>query len=97
MSGGAGLDLRYPIGGLFVVLGLILAGYGLATGDDAAMYARATGININLQWGMVMLATGILFLLLARRGGRRDTVRAAADTPEGRDTERREHSLGLER
>ena len=97
MSGGGGLDLRYPIGGLFVVLGLILAGYGLATGDDSAMYARATGININLWWGVVMLGTGILFLLLARRGSRRDTMRPAAGTPEGRDTEQREHALGLER
>ena len=97
MSGGAGLDLRYPIGGLFVVIGLILVGYGLATGSDAVMYARSTGININLWWGVVMLVTGLLFLVLARRGSRRDTMRPAADSPEGRDTERREHALGLER
>jgi hypothetical protein len=97
MSGGGGLDLRYPIGGLFVVIGLILGGYGVATGSDAAMYARSTGININLWWGAVMLGTGLVFLLLARRGTRRDTMRPAADTPEGRDTERREQSLGLER
>jgi hypothetical protein len=44
-----------------------------------------------------MLGTGLVFLLLARRGTRRDTMRPAADTPEGRDTERREQSLGLER
>jgi hypothetical protein len=97
MSGGGGLDLRYPIGGLFVVLGLILAGYGLATAGDTAMYARATAININLWWGAVMLVTGILFLLLARRGSRLDTMRPAAESPAGRDTERREHDLGLER
>ena len=97
MSGGGGLDLRYPIGGLFVVIGVILGGYGVATGSDAAMYARSTGININLWWGVVMLVTGIVFLALAWRGGRHDTVRPAADTPEGRDTERREQTLGLER
>jgi hypothetical protein len=98
MSGAAGLDLRYPIGGLFVVLGLILAGYGLATADDTVMYARATAININLWWGLVMLVTGILFLLLARRGSRRDAaMRSATDSPPGRDTERRERDLGLER
>jgi hypothetical protein len=100
MSGAAGLDLRYPIGGLFVVLGLILAGYGLATADDAVMYARATAININLWWGLVMLGTGILFLLLARRGSRLDAANAAmhssTESPAGRDTERRERDLGLE-
>ena len=37
MSGAEGLDIRLPIGGLFAVLGLMLAGYGLATGGDAAM------------------------------------------------------------
>ena len=40
MSGADGLDIRLPIGGLFTVLGLILAGYGLATAADAARYAR---------------------------------------------------------
>ena len=37
MSGGAGMDLRLPIGGLFVVLGAILGVYGLITNGDVAM------------------------------------------------------------
>lgn len=100
MSGTAGLDLRYPIGGLFTVLGLLLAGYGVATRDDARLYARATGLNINLWWGLAMLAFGALCLALAARAaraGRRPTMRAAAESPEGRETERRERELGLER
>ena len=96
MSGAAAMDLRYPIGGLFVVLGLLLAGYGAMTADDAALYARATGLNVNLWWGAVMLAFGALFLALAARGGRRATARPAMETPEGRETERREHVTGLE-
>ena len=32
MSAAGNLDIRLPIGGLFTVLGLLLAGYGLATG-----------------------------------------------------------------
>jgi len=96
MSGAAGLDVRWPIGGLFAVLGLILTGYGLATDGDPGHYARSLSININLWWGLVMLAFGLLMLAAASRG-RRASAHPAAETPEGRATEDREHRLGLER
>ena len=87
-----GLDLRLPLGLLFVLLGAILAGYGLVA--DPAIYARSLGLNVNLGWGLCVLALGVVFLALARRG--RATVRLAEDTPEGRATEAREHALHLE-
>ena len=96
MSGATGLDLRYPIGGLFVVLGVLLTGHGVLTRDDAAMYARATGLNINLWWGAVMLAFGLVMAFLAARS-RGGTAHPAESTPEGRATEAREHDAGLER
>lgn len=65
------MDLRLPIGGLFVVLGVILTAYGALTSGDAAMYERSGGMNINLIWGGVMAAFGALFLLLAQRAARR--------------------------
>jgi H+/Cl- antiporter ClcA len=68
MSEGATMDLRIPIGVLFVVLGAILAVYGLLTADNAEMYRRSDGLNINLWWGAVMLVAGGLFLGLAVRG-----------------------------
>ncbi|MCZ8203939.1 hypothetical protein [Gemmatimonas sp.] len=71
MSGGAAMDLRLPIGGLFVVLGVILGAYGIMTNGDTAMYERSAGVNINLVWGGVMLAFGALFLALAQRAARR--------------------------
>ncbi len=71
MSGGAGMDLRLPIGGLFVVLGVILGIFGVMTNGDAAMYERSGGLNINLVWGGVMLAFGSLFLVLAQRAAKR--------------------------
>jgi hypothetical protein len=77
MSAAGGLDLRYPIGGLFVMLGLVLAGYGAATNSDAAQYVKSGGLNINLWWGVVMLIVGILFLLGARRGSARDAAAAS--------------------
>lgn len=64
-----GLDIRFPLGMIFVALGLILMGYGAATNHDV-MYSTSMGVNINLLWGAVMLAFGGLMLVLARRGRR---------------------------
>ncbi|MGZ8399293.1 MAG: hypothetical protein ACXWWN_09665 [Gemmatimonadales bacterium] len=80
MSSSSGLDIRVPIGGLFTTLGLLLSGYGLATAGDAAHYARAVPVNINLWWGLVMLGFGCL-LLLAASLGRRRTGTEAVDGP----------------
>jgi hypothetical protein len=87
------LDIRLPIGGLFTLLGILLIGYGLMS--DPAVYEKSLGHNVNLSWGIVVLAFGLLFLWMGRKGV--TTVRLAADDPEGRDTEAREHALGLER
>ena len=97
MSGAAGLDIRLPIGWLFAVLGLLLAGYGVATAGDTARYERSLSVNINLWWGLVMLVFGALLLVAARRSPLRPALRSAADSPEGLDTEKREHQIGLER
>ena len=70
MSEHRGLDVRIPVGGLFVVLGALLSGYGLATRGDAAIYARSLSIDVNLWWGLVMLAFGAVLLLAARRSRR---------------------------
>ena len=97
MSGVIGLDVRLPIGGLFTVLGLLLTGYGLATEGDSALYARSLSVNVNLWWGIVMLIFGLLLLWGASRARRVASARPAAESPEGRATEAREHERGLER
>lgn len=97
MSAATSLDIRLPIGGLFTALGLILAGYGLATVDQPAHYARSFSLNVNLWWGMVMLAFGLGLLLSATFYRRRPTVRSADQTVEGRRTEAREQDRGFER
>ncbi len=61
-----GLDIRLPIGLLFALLGGLLVLYGLAS--DPAIYQRSLGININLWWGLVMLAFGLLMILAGWRG-----------------------------
>ncbi len=63
------LDLRLPIGLLFVLLGVLLLIYGLVS--DPSLYTASLGININAWWGVVMTAFGGLMLGLALRAGRR--------------------------
>lgn len=60
------LDIRLPLGALFTVLGLLLAGQGLL--GDPATHARALGHNVNLGWGLVVLAFGVVVLVAGRRG-----------------------------
>jgi hypothetical protein len=63
------LDIRLPIGLLFAILGGLLAVFGLVTGfTSGALYDRSLGININLWWGLVMLAFGIVMIVAGRRG-----------------------------
>lgn len=59
------LDLRLPIGLMFTIIGVALAGWGLVS--DPAIYARSLGINVNLWWGVVLLAFGMVMLWLATR------------------------------
>ena len=63
------LDLRYPIGLLFSVFGMILTMYGIVS--DKAIYQRSLGINVNLYWGIELLAFGLVMLSLAMRAGRK--------------------------
>jgi hypothetical protein len=58
------LDVRTPAGFMFVLLGAVLAAYGLV--GDTAQYERSLGININLVWGAVMVAFGGALLLWRR-------------------------------
>lgn len=60
------LDLRLPIGLMFSLFGAMLSVYGLAS--ERAIYDRSLGINVNLWWGLVLLAFGLVMLALARRG-----------------------------
>ena len=60
------LDVRLPLGLLFVVLGLILTIYGL-TADTAGYVKHSLGENVNLHWGLIFLLFGAVVLFLARR------------------------------
>jgi uncharacterized protein YhhL (DUF1145 family) len=69
-----GLDIRWPIGLLFSLVGALLVIYGVATMSDAEVYRRSLDINVNLRWGLVLLAFGASMLLLAWRASRQPTA-----------------------
>jgi membrane protein implicated in regulation of membrane protease activity len=70
------LDLRIPIGLMFGIIGVALVVYGLASGS--AIYARSLGINVNLWWGLVLVAFGAVMLALAMRAERRQRADTGA-------------------
>jgi hypothetical protein len=61
MNDTADLDIRYPVGGLFLVLAALLVPYGLF----GQRGTTAPEPNIDLWWGLVMLVFGVLLLSLA--------------------------------
>lgn len=61
-----GFDIRMPIGMLFSLFGLLLIGYGAAT-QGSTMYAEhSLGVNMNVWWGLALLAFGAVMLALTR-------------------------------
>ncbi len=62
-----GLDIRIPLGLVFLIIGGIMALFGLYTHGDAALYQRSLGIDINLVWGGLMFAFGAIMFFLGKR------------------------------
>lgn len=59
-----GLDIRWPIGLMFTLIGVLLTAFGAMKKSDS----MSLDININLIWGVVLLVFGILMLLGAMKG-----------------------------
>ena len=71
MSVESELDIRWPIGLLFSLMGLLVAIYGMFSSERTLYHpldsAQTQVINLNLWWGLVMLAFGIFMILGALR------------------------------
>jgi hypothetical protein len=62
------LDLKAPLGGLLTFYGLLLIAFGVFSRKE--LYQKSLGVNINLTWGLLVLAIGglLLFAALAKTG-----------------------------
>ena len=65
-----GLDIRWPIGLMFSLIGLILVGFGLF-GSNPDIYQHSLGINVNLNWGLLLVVFGGFMLTMAWRGSKK--------------------------
>jgi len=59
-----GLDIRWPIGLMFTLIGVLLVITGFTDGTSP----RLPNINIDLIWGIVLLVFGVAMLLGAISG-----------------------------
>jgi hypothetical protein len=61
-----GLDIRIPLGLMFLVTGGLMVLYGLFT-RGSAIYEKSLDLNINLIWGALMFVFGVVMYMLGRR------------------------------
>jgi hypothetical protein len=86
------LDIRYPIGGMFAILGSILVVFGLVS-DPNIYRVHSLGVNVNLEWGCALLLFAGFMLAMARRAKQR-TRRAELSQSGGSKPEREGTSAG---
>jgi hypothetical protein len=80
-----GLDIRWPIGLMFTLIGAMLVIFGLATGSNPDTYKPSLGININLYWGVLLLVFGGWMLTMAIRASRAAGADSQAKTDKTED------------
>ncbi len=66
-----GIDIRIPIGGMFTIIGLILAVFGLwslSSPTYREIYREhSLGVNVNLWWGLAMTLFGLAMFYFGLR------------------------------
>ena len=68
-----GLDIRWPIGLMFSLIGVLLVVFGAVT-SQGEIYQRSLGINVNLYWGLLLVVFGGWMLTMAWRGSRKPSA-----------------------
>ena len=58
------LDIRMPIGLMFLIIGALLAVYGVT--QSPAEYAKSLGHNVDLYWGAAMAVFGLVMFAWMR-------------------------------
>jgi hypothetical protein len=84
-----GLDIRIPLGLIFLIIGGIMAIFGFISHGNGELYARSLGVNLNLTWGLIMFVFGLVMFVVGKRQKWQDdpvTPRPwERDAPTGRD------------
>ncbi|MBN2214367.1 MAG: hypothetical protein JW723_08990 [Bacteroidales bacterium] len=62
-----GLDIKFPIGLMFAIFGVILTIQGIFTAGDTVLYEKSLNVNVNLWSGLFMLIFGSLMLVFSVR------------------------------
>jgi hypothetical protein len=57
------MDIRFPIGFMFTITGLIITIWGLVSSPE--IYQKSLNVNVNLWTGLGMLVFGLSFLLMS--------------------------------
>jgi len=62
------LDIRIPIAALFIVVGVLLVGYGFAvpTSVDVPVNGVTYTFNLNRDWGVMILLFGVFMGALVK-------------------------------
>jgi len=61
------VDIRFPIGLMFTILGVLITIFGFVTMLNTEMYEKSLDINVNIIMGILMLIFGLIMLFLAIR------------------------------
>ncbi|WP_263365793.1 hypothetical protein [Edaphobacter bradus] len=61
-----GLDIRIPLGLIFLIIGGMMSLYGLFT-RGSAIYEKSMGLDLNLGWGLIMFFFGVVMFFIGRR------------------------------
>ena len=58
-----GLDIRWPIGLMFTLVGVLLTGYSIFKSAVSTIQVSGQSVNIDRIWGIVLLVFGVAMLL----------------------------------
>ena len=61
-----GLDIRIPLGLIFLIIGGVMFVFGIFT-RHSAIYEKSLDVNLNLGWGLLMFLFGAIMFFIGRR------------------------------
>ncbi len=60
------IDIRYPIGLFFSIIGCLLFAYGISTMHNPGLYEKSLGVDVNIWAGLLIFLFGLVMLALSK-------------------------------